>query len=75
MSFQQEVIEIPRAVLEIEVEHSHSFKFIGLQLHQNTDSICIDQVSYAEGIRLIFLSKECLSRKKDPMSLKETKQV
>ena len=34
-SFQQEVIEPLRAVFEIEVEHSHSFKYIGLQLHQN----------------------------------------
>ena len=62
-------------MFEIGVEHSHSFKYIRLQLHQNTDSTCIDQVSYAEGFKLIFLSKERLSWKKDPMSSEETKEL
>ena len=61
-------------MFEIVVEHSHSFKYIGLQLHKNTNSICIDQVSYAEGIQQIFISKEHFSTEKDPLSPEETKE-
>ena len=62
-------------MFEIGVEHTHSFKYIGLQLHKNTNSICIDQVSYAKGIQQTFISKERLSREKDPLSPKETKEL
>ena len=54
------MIEPLHVLFEIGAEHSHSFKYTGLQLHWDTDSICIDQVSYAEGtgIQRIFLSKD-----------------
>ena len=43
------MIEPLCTVFEIGVEHSNSFKYISLQLHQNTDSTRINQVFKGQG--------------------------
>ena len=75
-TFENQIIMKLRSNFEISKENSVIFKYIGIDLKQNSDySVVINQSSYLGSINLIPMSKERQLQKKEALTKVEKRQL
>ena len=75
-TFEDKIIMKLRNIFDISKENSRIFKYIGIDLKQNSDfSVVINQSSYLKSVNPISISKERQLQKKEALTKVEKRQL
>ena len=74
-TFKNEVLDQIEAKFQVGSSDAGQFKYLGLNVHQINNKICIDQISYISDIKEILITQERRGQKHDSLHSDEQRDL